>query len=80
MGKEDRDFQWTADFLDGKEFSFEDSGTWRLIHKISEKTCQRCYPRPFESVTVFICEKVSGRANIRQKAIMKVRTEYAESL
>lgn len=76
MGRRRREFEWIGRLLDGREVSFTDSKTtWELTYKISEKTCQIRYPLPFESVTVFVCEQVSGD-HIGQKAIMKVRTEY----
>jgi hypothetical protein len=79
MGKRDRDFQWTGDYFVGKKvsFAFANPGTWQLIHKISEKTCQIYHLDPFELVTVYVCEKVSGEG-VGQRAIMKLRTEYVE--
>jgi hypothetical protein len=75
MGNSSDDFPWISDYFNHKEISFADSGTWRLIHKISEKTCQLDYPPPFESITVFICKKACGDG-VGQKAVMKIRTEY----
>lgn len=77
MGKRNKEFHWIANYLHGKEITFADSGRWRLIHKISEKTCQQYYSYPFEAVTVFICEKLSGE-DMGQRAIMKIRTEYVD--
>ena len=74
--EEDMTFEWTGDCLNGREIYFEDSkATWKLISKVSEKTCQIDYSPPYESVTVFACEQVGGD-NVGRKAIMKVRTEY----
>ena len=75
MGKRERSYQWIGSLLNGRRISFTDSKTsWKLIYKISEKTCQTDYPLPFESVTVFICEQLSGD-DVGQRAVMKVRTE-----
>lgn len=67
-------FQWIGDSLDGLRIEFPDMGTWQLIYKYSEKTCRLYYPRPFESVAVFACEKMGGEDEGR-RAIMKIRTE-----
>lgn len=66
----------TGDILHGRQISCTDSQTtWKLICKISEKTCQIHYPLLFESVTVFICEQVSLDKDVGQKAVVKVGTE-----
>jgi hypothetical protein len=52
-------------------------GTWRLLHKISEKTCRDDYhPTPYEAMTVYACKRVDGE-DAGYKAIMKIRAEYA---
>ena len=78
MSKRNKEFQWISNSLDGKKIPFTDLGTWQLTHKISEKTCQKYYPYPFESVTVFVCEKVDGK-DAGHRAIMKIRTEYVNA-
>lgn len=75
MGRRLRDFGWTGDLLNGRLVSLTDSRTtWKLIYKISERTCQIHYPLPFGLVAVFICEQVAGN-NLGWKAVMKVKTE-----
>jgi hypothetical protein len=75
MGRSHPEFRWIGNILNGRTISFTDTKTaWKLTYKISEKTCQIHYPRPFESVAVFVCEQVSGD-DVGQKAIMKIRTE-----
>lgn len=75
MGKRESEFQWIGDYLDSKKITLKDSGTWKLIDKISEKTCQQWHTYPFESVTVYVCEKVSSESDAGERAIMKIRTE-----
>jgi hypothetical protein len=71
--------------LQGEDIVFntriEDLGTrgldtWRLVHKISEKTSRKDYHLfPYEAVTVYTCEKVDG-GDAGQRATMKIRVEY----
>jgi hypothetical protein len=57
--------------------TYKDMGTWRLLHKISEKTCRDDYhPPQYEAVTVYACERVDGE-DAGHQAIMKIRAEYA---
>lgn len=71
-----QEFLWIGDYFDDHEIPFHDGlGTWHLIRKISEKTCQIWHPDPCESVAVYVCEKVGGE-NAGQKAIVKIRVEY----
>ena len=75
MGREEK-YEWIGERLDGSQISFHEAGTWEIIEKLTEKSCQSpgYHLPPYEAIGVFVCKKTSG-SNADERAIMKIRVE-----